>query len=102
MLRLFRKTPQPQPQPQPPAVDVAAVIAGLRTFADDLEAGDSFALDCIGPHGEMPVTAAGWAAYPTWLCRRVRIAYFGQPGPGEIPADIEDELWERVAAGKAA
>lgn len=65
MLRLFRKTPQPQSEP----VDQAAVIAGLRTFADDVEAGNSFALDCISDRGELPVTPEEWAAYPMWLGR---------------------------------
>jgi hypothetical protein len=78
------------------------VAAGLRAFADDLDAGDSFALDCIGPRGEMPHFEDEWADYPTSYMRQVRIAYFGQPGPGEIPADVEDELWRRVTAGKAA
>lgn len=94
MLRLLRKTPKPQPTP----VDPAAVAAGLRTFAADLEAGDTFALDCIGPRGELPHTPEGWAAYPTWSIRRVRIAHFGKPGPGEIPADVEEQLWERLAS----
>ncbi|MFI6856519.1 hypothetical protein [Streptomyces sp. NPDC050416] len=93
MFRRFRRTPQPQP----PAVDPAAFAAGLRAFADDVEAGDSFALDCIGPRGELPHTPEGWAAYPTWMIRRVRIAYFGQPSPGEIPPAIEDQLWDRLA-----
>lgn len=93
MFRLFRQTPKPQPAP----VDPASVAAGLRAFAADLDAGDSFALDCIGPRGEMPSTPEEWAAYPTWMARRVRIAYFGKPGPGEIPSAVEDELWERLA-----
>lgn len=94
MFRLFRKTPNPQPQ----AVDPAAFAAGLRAFADDIDAGDTFALDCIGPQGELPSTSEQWATYPTWSVRRVRIAHFGQPGPGEIPIGIEDELWERLHA----
>ncbi|MCX4592363.1 hypothetical protein OG819_22300 [Streptomyces sp. NBC_01549] len=97
MFRRFRKTPNPQPQ----AVDPATFAAGLRAFADDIDAGDTFALDCIGPRGELPSTPGQWAAYPTSAGRQVRIAYFGQPGPGEIPAAIEDQLWEQLAAARA-
>lgn len=91
---MFRKKPKPQPAP----VDPAAVAAGLRTFAQDIEAGDTFALDCLGPGAELPAAPEEWAAYPTWSIRRVRIAYFGKPGPGEIPADVEAQLWERLAS----
>lgn len=62
MIRIFRKTPQPQPAP----VDPAAFAAGLRAFADDVEAGNSFALDCISPRGELPTMPEEWASYPTW------------------------------------
>jgi hypothetical protein len=94
MLRLFRKTPNPPPR----AIDPATFAAGLRAFANDIDAGDSFALDCIGPRGELPSTPEEWAAYPAWSVRRVRIAYFGQPGPGEIPSDVEAALWEQMTA----
>lgn len=87
-MRLFRRTPKPAPEP----IDPAAVIAGLRTFADDLEAGDSWALDCISPRGDMPAYAIEWAEYPTSFMRQARIAYFGKPGPGEIP----DADWDRL------
>lgn len=91
---MFRKKTRPQPS----AVDPAAVAAGLRAFAHDLDAGDTFALDCLGSRADMPSTAEGWAAYPAMLIRRVRIAHFGKPGPGEIPAEVEAELFERLAA----
>ncbi|MEU6101167.1 hypothetical protein [Streptomyces flaveolus] len=62
MIRLFRKNPQPQPA----AVDPAVFAAGLLAFAADVEAGNAFALDCIGPRGELPVLPEEWATYPKW------------------------------------
>ncbi|MFK0120792.1 hypothetical protein [Streptomyces sp. NPDC090994] len=76
---------RPQPQPTTPAPDVTAVAAGLRAFADDLDAGDAWALECLGETGELPHDAREWAEYPHDLVRRIRIAYLGRPGPGEVP-----------------
>lgn len=98
MFRPFRKTPKPQP----PAVDPAAVAAGLRAFADDLEAGDSFALESLTPRGEMPHTGHEWAEYPTSYMRQVRTAYLGQPGPGEVPDEFYDRFDEEHGLSTAA
>lgn len=72
MFNLLRK---PKPAPKPIAPE--AVAAGLRAFADDLDAGDVFALDCVAPNGEMPSEADGWAGYPEfarWLRMQTDLA----------------------------
>jgi hypothetical protein len=93
-MRLLKRTPRPQPAP----VDPAAVAEGLRTFAADLTAGDALARDMVDGRAEMPFTPAEWAAYPALGIRRARIAYFGEPGPGEIPAADLDRLLDEPAA----
>lgn len=62
----LRRKPKPEPKPIAPE----AVAAGLRAFADHIDAGDGFALECIAPNGEMPFGAEDWAGYPElarWL-----------------------------------
>jgi hypothetical protein len=93
-VRLLRR----KPRPAPVTVAPEAVVIGLRTFAADLEAGDTFALDCLGPRAEMPWGAEEWADYPSSYVRRVRIAHLGKPGPGEVP----DEAFDRFDAEMAA
>lgn len=78
---MFNLQRKPKPAPKPIAPE--AVAAGLRAFADDLDAGDAFALDCIAPNGEMPSEADGWAGYPelaAWLRTQTDLA---------SPADVE-------------
>lgn len=58
---MFRIRRAPRPVAKP--TDRAAIVAGLRAFADDLEAGDDYAVDCISPGGEMPLDHE-WADYP--------------------------------------
>ena len=91
MLARFRK-----PRPARKSVDPAKVAEGLRVFADDLEVGDSFALDCIGDRGEMPFTTDEWAEYPTCYVRRVRIAYLGKTGPGDVPDEVFDLMDDAI------
>lgn len=86
MFARFRKN-----RPVRIAVDPAAVAEGLRVFAADLEAGDSFALEALTDRGELPTTAEEWADYPASYVRQVRITYFGKTGPGEVP----DEFYDR-------
>lgn len=59
MLKLHRK---------PKPVDMAAVIAGIRRFADDLEAGKALAVEAL-KIGELPMAPEYWAAYPdgNWM-----------------------------------
>lgn len=93
MRSLFRREPR---QPEPP-VSAAAVAAGLRAFAADLDAGDTDALDCLTGQGELPLLPEDWADYPNSLGRRARIAYFGKTGPGDIPAADHDRLLRELA-----
>jgi hypothetical protein len=93
LLARFRK---PRQAPQPKTIDPATVAAGLRAFADDLTAGDTFALEALTDHGELPFTADEWAAYPTCYIRRVRIAYLGKTGPGDVPDHVFDRLDEEI------
>ena len=95
MRLLRRKTP-----PAPVTVTPEAVVIGLRAFAADLEAGDTFALDSLGPRGEMPWSAEEWADYPTSYVRRVRIAHLGKPGPGEVPGEVFDRFDAEMAASR--
>ncbi|MEU8525280.1 hypothetical protein AB0C77_06705 [Streptomyces sp. NPDC048629] len=54
-----------KPKPAPSGPSVEAVAAGLTALASDLLAGRKFALDSIGPLGELPIAPEDWAAYPT-------------------------------------
>jgi hypothetical protein len=69
----------------------------MRTFAADLLAGDTDALDCLTGQGELPLLPEDWATYPTSLGRRARIAYFGTTGPGDIPAADYERLLQELA-----
>jgi hypothetical protein len=89
-----RRAPKPQPAP----VDPGKVAAGLRAFADDLDAGDTFALESLTPRGEMPHSEHEWAAYPTSYVRRARIAHLGKPGPGYVPDEAFDWLDAEIEA----
>lgn len=60
-MKLFSRKSRPQPAP----VDPAAVAAGLRAFAADLECGFPLAVEMAGPQGELPMDSAEWAAYPS-------------------------------------
>lgn len=59
---IFR-TRKPKPVPAGPSRE--AVAAGLAAFASDLLAGREYAVDSLGPRGELPFTAEEWAAYTT-------------------------------------
>lgn len=70
-MKIFRRTTKPAPKP----VDPAAVAAGLRAYADDLEAGLPLAVElATHPYGEMPVDGHAWAAYTTDPYRLERLA----------------------------
>ncbi|MGY1583859.1 hypothetical protein [Streptomyces sp. MN13] len=93
MRRLFnRHSHQPEP-----TLCAAAVAEGMQVFAADLLAGDTDALDCLAGRAELPSRPKDWADYPNSLGRRARIAYFGQTGPGAIPAADYDRLLHELA-----
>ncbi|MFF7411628.1 hypothetical protein [Streptomyces lydicus] len=66
--------------------NTASLILALRVLADDLAAADTGAADFIV---DQFVGDGDIVDYPTSRDRRARIAYLGQPGPGEVPAGFE-------------
>jgi len=92
-VKLFHRTPKAELE----SVDHSAVAEGLRVLAADLEAGDDWAKDCIRYVHEL--SDRDLADYPTSDQRRIRIAYFGQPGPGDVPDADYHRLLREVASG---
>lgn len=54
---------QRNPKTETQQVDLAAVAAGLRAFADHLDAGTGLAREAV-EIDEMPTSPQLWAAYP--------------------------------------
>ncbi|GAA5216933.1 hypothetical protein [Streptomyces thinghirensis] len=92
-MKLFHHTPKAEPKP----VDHTAVAEGLRVLAADLDAGDDWAKDCIRYVHEL--SDQDLADYPTSTQRRIRIAHFGQPGPGDVPDADYHRLLHQMASG---
>ncbi|WP_186779918.1 hypothetical protein [Streptomyces salinarius] len=92
-MKLFHRTPKAEPKP----VDHTAVAEGLRALAADLDAGDDWAATCITYLHEL--SDQDLADYPTGTQRRIRIAYFGQPCPGDVPDADYHRLLREVTSG---
>lgn len=74
---------------------------GLRTLADDIARRDDWALDCIGPFSD-GLTLEEIAAYPDSFGRQIHIRYLGNTGPGEVPDDEWDRIYDEIQADRQA